>query len=516
MRFFLYLCTFFDILRINMKSFQERIKKVTLKGWISCAVSSIAYIAFIIWVAWGDWKSLAWIVLLPVIIDAFTTKYINWGWWKKYKPITKEEQAKGIKRPQANKVLFTIFSWIDAILFALVAVYFINIYFFQNYQIPTSSLEKTLRVGDFLCVNKMCYGARVPNTPLSMPLVQHTMPAILGGGKSYIEKPQWEYKRLKGWDKVEKGDIVVFNFPTGDTVCAKVQNPDYYTLCHYYGKEIVHKNKAEFGDIVVRPVDRRENYVKRCVGTPGDTLQIIDNVIYIDGVQESVHPYLQYNYFVKTDGHVLGNSYLSKLGISKEDRVKIIDGIYYFPLTREMIVKLKKNPHVLNIEAVCTKSGNDVCKVITTDNRKYVLPLPASIKQELEASPYVKSVNIWGEAVYPLGHNSWTRDNYGPIYIPAKGDTVMITEKNYHIYKRIAWAYEFKPIKIGEPYVFEMDYYWMMGDNRHQSADSRYWGFVPEDHIVGRPMFVWLSIEKDNSWGKGRIRWDRIGLSNFE
>jgi signal peptidase I len=189
-----------------MKSFQERIKNVTIKGWISCAVSSIAYIAFIVWVAWGDWKSLAWIVLLPVIIDAFTTKYINWGWWKKYKPITKEEKAKGIKRPQANKVLYTIFSWIDAILFALVAVYFINIYFFQNYQIPTSSLEKTLRVGDFLCVNKMCYGARVPNTPLSMPLVQHTMP---WGSKSYIDKPQWEYKRLKGWDKVEKGDIVV-------------------------------------------------------------------------------------------------------------------------------------------------------------------------------------------------------------------------------------------------------------------------------------------------------------------
>jgi signal peptidase I len=461
-----------------MKSFQERIKDVTIKGWISCAVSSIAYIAFIVWVAWGDWKSLAWIVLLPVIIDAFTTKYINWGWWKKYKPITKEEQAKGIKRPQANKVLYTIFSWIDAILFALVAVYFINIYFFQNYQIPTSSLEKTLRVGDFLCVNKMCYGARVPNTPLSMPLVQHTMP---WGSKSYIDKPQWEYKRLKGWDKVEKGDIVVFNFPTGDTVCAKVQNPDYYTLCHYYGKEIVHKNKAEFGDIVVRPVDRRENYVKRCVGTPGDTLQIINNVIYINGQAEPTHPYLQYNYIIKTDGRLLSYKYLEQLGISQDDYVNgskyASAGVYILPLTTAMKEQLMKNSHIVSIE--------------------------------IEPEQY-------GGEVYPLGHNNWTRDNYGPIYIPAKGDTVMITEENYWVYKRIADAYEFKPIKIGEPYVFEMDHYWMMGDNRHQSADSRYWGFVPEDHIVGRPMFVWLSIDKDKSWTTGRIRWNRIGLSNFE
>lgn len=460
-----------------MKSFKDRLKDVSTKGWISCGVWSAVYVAFVIWVAWGDWASLAWLVLLPLVIDVFTTKYIPWTWWKKYKPLTKEEEAQGKKNPHANPLLHTIFSWIDAILFALVAVYFINVYIFQNYQIPTSSLEKTLRVGDFLCVNKMCYGARVPNTPLSMPLVQHTMPVMLGGGKSYIEKPQWEYKRLKGWDKVEKGDIVVFNFPTGDTVCTKMQNPDYYTLCHYYGKRTVENRKDVFGEIVVRPVDRRENYVKRCVGTPGDILQIIDNVIYIDGVAEPVHPYLQYNYIVKTDGSALGNNYLSKLGVSKEDRVVLADGVYHFPLTMKMKAELEKNSHVLSIEIEPEENGGEV---------------------------------------YPLGHNAWTRDNYGPIYIPAKGDTVMITEENYWVYKRIADAYEFKPMKKGEPYVFEMDYYWMMGDNRHKSADSRYWGFVPEDHVVGRPMFVWLSMEKDNAIGKGRIRWNRIGLGNFE
>ena len=460
-----------------MKTFQDRIKSVTTKGWISCGVWCLIYIAFIVWVAWGDWSSLAWIVLLPIIADMFTTKYIPWNWWKKYKPLTKEEEAQGKNNPHANATLYTICSWVDAIVFALVAVYFINVYIFQNYQIPTPSLEKTLRVGDFLCVNKMCYGARVPNTPLSMPLVQHTMPAILGGGKSYIENPQWKYKRLKGWDKVEKGDIVVFNFPTGDTVCTKMPNPDIYTLRHICGKRTVENRKDVFGDIVVRPVDRRENYVKRCVGTPGDSLQIIDNVIYIDGIAEPVHPYLQYNYIIKTDGHLLGNSYLTKLGISKEDRESNGNGIYRLPLTAAMKAELEKNNHILSIEVEPEEQGGDV---------------------------------------YPLGHNHWTRDNYGPIYIPAKGDTVMITEDNFWIYKRIADAYEFKTMKVGEPYVFEMDYYWMMGDNRHKSADSRYWGFVPEDHIVGRPMFVWLSMEKDNAWGKGHIRWNRLGLSNFE
>ena len=454
-----------------MKSFRDRIKKVTPKGWVSCSVWSVVYVVFVVWVAWGDWASLGWLVLLPIIMDMFTTKYIPWDWWKKYKPLTKEEEKDGKQNPHANSWLYTICSWIDAIVFALIAVYFINVYIFQNYQIPTSSWEKTMRVGDFLCVNKMCYGARVPNTPLSMPLVQHTMPAILGGGKSYIENPQWGYKRLKGWDSVEKGDIVVFNFPTGDTVCTKMQNPDYYTLCHMYGRRTVENRKDVFGEIMVRPVDRRENYVKRCVGTPGDSLQIVDNVVYIDGVAEPKHPYLQYCYVVKTDGHVLSGSYLSKLGISKEDRVKLADGVYHFPLTESMKMELEKNPHVMSIEIEPEANGGDV---------------------------------------YPLGHNAWTRDNYGPIYIPAKGDTVMITEENYWVYKRIADAYEFKPMKIGEPYVFEMDYYWMMGDNRHNSADSRAWGFVPEDHIVGRPEFVWLSLNKDKAWGQGKIRWNRF------
>ncbi len=455
-----------------MKSFQDRIREVKPKGWVAAGVWSAVFVAFIVWCAWDDSKSLWWLWLLPFIVDMFTTKYIPWNWWRKYKPLTKEEREAGKVNPHESSWKYTVCSWVDAILFALIAVYFINLYIFQNYQIPSSSLEKTLRVGDFLYVSKMSYGARVPNTPLSMPLVQHTFPAWLGGGKSYIDKPQWAYKRLRGWDTPEKGDIVVFNFPAGDTVCTKMQNPDYYTLCHYYGKRVVENRKDVFGDIVVRPVDRRENYVKRCVGTAGDTLQIIDNVVYINGVAEPRHEELQYNYIVHTDGHVLGNSYLSKIGVSKDDRESNGAGVYHLPLTQAMKAELEKNPHIVSIE--------------------------------------IEPETMGGE-VYPLGHNDWTRDNYGPIYIPRKGDTVMITEENYWLYKRIGDAYEHQPMHIGEPYTFAMDYYWMMGDNRHKSADSRYWGFVPEDHIVGRPVFIWLSIEKDNPWGKGHIRWRRIG-----
>lgn len=437
-----------------MKSFKDRINEVTRGGWIRAGIWGTLYVVFVFWVAWGDWKSLGWLVLLPLVVDAFTTKYINYGWWRKYK--------------DTKPALYTLCSWIDAIVFALVAVYFINLYIFQNYQIPSSSLEKTLRVGDFLYVSKMAYGARVPQTPLSMPLMQHTFPAWLGGGKSYLDKPHWDYKRLAGWTSPQKGDIVVFNFPAGDTVCSKMQNPDYYTLRHYYGEALIKNRKDVFGEIIVRPVDRRENYVKRCVGTPGDSLRIVDNVIYVNGEREPEKEGLQYNYFVQTDGHLFSAKYLEKLGISLADRVQVDATTWHFPLTQAMKAELEKNPHVLAI----------------------------AIEPEEQ-----------GGAVYPLGHNDWTRDNYGPIYIPKKGDRILITEENYWIYKRIADAYEFKPIAIGEEYEFEMDYYWMMGDNRHNSADSRFWGFVPEDHVVGRPVFIWLSLDKDNH----KIRWNRLG-----
>ena len=445
--------------------------------WTKCAFWCIIYIAFIAWV--GNWW---WLLLLPVIADMFIGKVIPWTIWKKTK----------------NHALYTVFSWIDAIVFALIAVYFINQYLFQNYQIPSSSLEKSLLVGDFLFVSKASYGPRVPNTPLSMPLVQHTFPEWLGGGKSFIEHPQWDYKRLAGFDSVSRGDIVVFNFPAGDTVPTKVSNPDYYTLCHYVGKERVHNDKQSFGDIIYRPVDRRENYVKRCVGLPGDTLQIIDNQIYINGKVLEDAENVQYNYIVQTTGNLISRSFAQKLGISHEDYQQMngpeasaqlyVMGLdmsrptYHFPLTRAMREKLEKTGIVDTI---------------------------------------VREPEIMGGEVYPLGHNTWTRDNYGPIYMPRKGETVKLDSANYFVYERCIRNYERQECELrggkifinGEPadsYTFKMDYYWMMGDNRHKSADSRYWGFVPEDHIVGRPVFIWLSLDKDKNIFSGKIRWSRL------
>src|SRR5574344_2515021 len=370
------------------------------KNWIKCAIWSLIYVLFIAWVG-NYW----WLLLLPFIVDIFVTRFIPWDFWKKTK----------------NKVLYTIFSWIDAIVFALVAVYFINLYLFQNYQIPTSSLEKSLLVCDFLFVSKASYGPRIPNTPLSFPLVQHTFPDILGGGKSYIEKPQSKYRRLKGWDSVTKGDIVVFNFPAGDTVATKMQNPDYYTLCYLYGRNMVHSRKDIFGDIVWRPVDRRENYVKRCVATPGDTLQIRNNVIYINGKMEDKHDGVQFNYYVQTNGSMITESMFEKLHISKDDQHAV----------------LGNNPNELFL---LTSLGFDVNKPI------YHFPMTYNAKTLLEKQAMIVKIMLEpeqvGGRVFPLKANyGWSRDNFGPLYIPKKGATVALTMENLPIYEQVIRNY---------------------------------------------------------------------------
>lgn len=449
--------------------------KQPLKQWIKAGIWSIIYILFIVWVG-NFW----WLFGLPVVFDAFVTHYIPWTWWKKTK----------------NKALLGVMGWVDAIVFALVAVYFINTFLFQNYQIPTSSLEKSLLVGDFLFVSKASYGPRIPNTPLSFPLVQNTFPLL--NCKSYIENPQWEYRRLQGFDRLKRNDIVVFNFPAGDTVAIKQQNPDYYTWCYYHGRDAVINNKDEFGDIVYRPVDRRENYVKRCVAIAGDWIQVKDNQVFVNDIKQVKFPGIQFNYFVQTDGTRITNDLLDKLGISNEDRmlvdnVQYADGlkslgldanlpVYHFPMNEETLTKMKEITGVTKI-------------IIEPSDRNAVFPLG--------------------------GHKNWTRDNYGPLWVPKKGNRLILNSYNLPIYERIIHVYEHNKLEVKngkfyindkatETYTFKMDYYWMMGDNRHNSADSRYWGFVPEDHIVGRPVIVWLSLDKDKGWFNGKIRWNRF------
>ena len=485
-----------------------------LKSWLKFAIWGLIYILFIVWVG-NFW----WLLLLPLIFDVFITKFIPWSFWKKTK----------------NKTLYTICSWLDAIIFALVAAYFITTFLGQNYQIPTSSLEKSLLVVDFLFVSKASYGPRVPNTPLSFPLVQNTLPIF--NCKSYLENPQWKFRRLKGWDKVKRGDIVVFNFPAGDTVPTKMNNPDYYTEIHQRGidiiarrnnwtysqinninisdykddiykagREFLHTNKSYYGDIVWRPVDRRENYVKRCVAVAGDTLEIIDNQIFINGKIEEDFDGVQYNYFVQTDGTALTETFFDKLKISKDDQ------------------NMKKNMQMRNpmvYEYLVKKCELDDSFPI------YYFPMTKEVKEKVEKLNYIKKVVIEpSEAsgdVFPISADyGWNRDNFGPLVMPKRGATVDLTLENLPIYEHVIKNYERNTLavkggqiyingELSNSYTFKMDYYFMMGDNRHNSADSRFWGFVPEDHIVGRPVFVFISFDKDKGLFNGKIRWNRIG-----
>ncbi len=469
--------------------------------WIKFIVVLALYIAFLVWV-----KSWLGVIVIPFIFDAYITKWIKWHWWR-----------------DADKPVKFLMSWVDAIVFALVAVYFINQLFIQNFVIHSSSLEKSLLTGDYLFVSKMSYGPRIPQTPLTMPLTQHTMPG--GQIKSYIEWPQWDYRRVKGFGNVELNDIVVFNYPAGDTLCnePKYQNQDYYQMVYSIGYQIwqqhipdsfnikklnavqqydlfkelyaqgrryIKNNPNEYGDIISRPTDRRENYVKRCVGLPGQTLEIRDRVIYLDGEANKEPDEAQFTYHIEFQP-----------GIGTYDLVSGYDDLL----------------HELNI------SQDDLAILNATG----AIPLTKKAVDILLAhTELVKDISINTKAtvgdLYPLNQVSgWTRDNYGPIWIPKKGEKVQLDMSNIAIYERPIRVYEGNELDVhdGQIYIngqlateyeFKMDYYWMMGDNRHNSADSRYWGFVPEDHIVGMPIVIWWSNDQDRH-GLQAVRWSRLG-----
>ena len=456
--------------------------------WLKFAVVLILYLVFLCWV--GSWWGL---LVVPFIFDVYITKKIRWQWWR---------DAEGPVR--------FLMSWVDAIVFALVAVYFINLFFFQNYVIPSSSLAKSLLTGDYLFVSKVSYGPRVPQTPLTMPLTQHTLPVF--NCKSYIEWPQWEYRRVKGLGNIKVNDIVVFNYPSGDTLCSApmYQAQDFYLMCYgigeqlwpthpnpdsltllqqreYYaevyrlGRNYIASHPDEYGEIITRPADRRENYVKRCVGLPGQTLQIKNRVVYLDGKANKEPDNVQYTYYVELNQQ-LPEELIQELGISFEDLRSLHDN-GYMPLTQYAVA--------------------------TLNTRK---DLVKSIRLNTDSSP---------DGIYPHdGNKHWTRDNDGPVWIPKKGETVRLTLDNITIYDRPIRVYEGNDVQVKngaiyingtltDKYTFKMDYYWMMGDNRHNSADSRYWGFVPEDHIVGKPIFIWWSSDPDRH-GISGIRWSRL------
>ena len=372
------------------------LKEFTRNRWTKFIFWALLYILWVIWLG-NFW----WLLGLGVIFDIFITRKVHWNFWKK-------RYKEGEKRSAANE-------WLDAVIFAVIVVSFINIFFFQAFKIPSSSMEKTLYTGDHLFVSKLTYGPRVPQTPLTVPFTHN----VIFGKESYSTLIQNDYRRLKGLRKVKRGDIVVFGFPNGDTVLRKAPSEDYYSLCRFYGKK---KVISTLGPVIARPADKVDHYVKRCVAIPGDTLEIREGLVWVDGVQQPSYPGMQ-------------------------------------------------------------------------------------ISRNLE-----KVQNDYRE-IFPFSPDyTWTRDEFGPLWIPEKGATVELTRENLPLYERIIRVYEHSSVEealAAGSYTFKQDYYFMMGDNRHNSLDSRYWGFVPEDHIVGRPVVIWLSTDEGKRFPKN-IRWGRF------
>jgi signal peptidase I len=431
------------------------IRSVITNKWFKFITVGTLYALWVIWLG-----SYIWFLGLAIIFDIYITEKVHWAFWKKKNP------------PNGKQT--KVVEWIDAIIFAVIAATFIRMFFIEAYTIPTSSMEKSMLVGDYLFVSKTAYGPKTPNTPLSFPFVHNTMPII--GGKSYSEAIKRPYHRLAGFGNVENNDVVVFHFPEGDTVALGMPTQSYYQMVRHYGRNRVWSDKRNFGDIISRPVDKRENYIKRCIGIPGDKIEIRKGQVYVNDEAQKHYDGMQYNYIVRTNGTSINPKALDKLHISEADRGVYSSERYMFPLTDDAAEKLRGFANVESVTKILEEPGQWEPDIFPSDKR------------------------------FP-----WNVDNFGPITIPAKGVTIDLTVDNLPLYERIIDVYEQNDLEVkddvilinGEAtgsYTFKMDYYWMMGDNRHNSADSRYWGFVPEDHVVGQAKFIWLSLDKDKSF----------------
>ena len=441
------------------------LKELYHNKWARLIFWSVLYILWVIWLG-NYW----WLFGLVPIFDYHITSKVKWLFWKK-------EYKEGEKR---NALL----DWLDAIIFAVVVVTFINTFFFQAFKIPSSSMESSLLTGDHLFVSKLAYGPKLPQTPLTIPFTHN----VIAGKESYSTLIQNEYKRLKGFGDVETGDYVVFAFPHGDTILTKFPADDYYTVKRTIGREAAIRN---YGPLKARPSDKKDHYVKRCVAVAGDTLEIVNGRVFVNSQAQEIWPGVQNSYTVVTNGQRINPVLLDKIGLNTSELYfdQSLPGYPAMPLTAEMLEEAKGIPTVTAVEE---------------NIDSYPPDYPDSYVTIFPFSPDYR----------------WTRDNFGPIWIPRKGVTVELTIADLPLYERIISVYEGNDLKVADgkiyinseeaqTYTFKQDYYFMMGDNRHNSLDSRYWGFVPEDHIVGKPALIWLSIDGNKKFPKN-IRWRRF------
>ncbi len=450
-----------------------KMKNTSIRQWIKFSVVAIIY------VLWCIWLRNLWLLLgIAVIFDMYISKKVHWSFWKK----------KGVKKQTK------LIEWVDAIIFAVIAATLIRIFIFQAYIIPTPSMEKELLVGDFLFVSKVAYGPRVPMTPLSVPLVHNRIPGT--GINSYSELVKWGYKRLSGFSEIKRNDIFVFNFPAGDIYLKGEENPDYDTWVRNLASnfrsqdngqhaEEVYKKQAEKYlsqkfTIKTRPVDKRENYIKRCVAVAGDVLEVKDGNVYTNGNPQPDFENILFTHQVVTEGNrLLTYNQLEELGVSQAD-YEYYEKSGCLSLSGKMAAAIRKISGVRKVEKQLRGKGEDG-----------------------GVFPFVPQLH-------------WNLDNMGPFRIPKKGDIVELTLENLPFYRKIIATYEGNTLQVfddkilingkeAKTYTIKMNYYWAMGDNRHNSADSRFWGFVPEDHIEGKAWLIWMSKKPE-----GGIRWNRL------